>query len=37
MKVVKTKRKGKYIYYELNHSRLDEINRFIESLERSVL
>lgn len=29
---VKTDRDGKFIYYSVNHERLDELNRFIDDL-----
>ena len=28
--IVKTEREGKFIYYTVNHNRIDEINRFVE-------
>ena len=30
--IVKTERDGKFIYYTVNHKRIEEINKFIEQL-----
>lgn len=30
--IVKTERDGKYIYYHVNYSRLDQVNHFIDQL-----
>ena len=30
--IVKTEREGKFIFYTVNHKRIEEINRFVEQL-----
>ncbi len=35
-KIVRTKREGKNIYYELNHTRLTEVRQFVNALLEQV-